>query len=72
MILFLRLHLYYHMKLITFRIDRKRNLITQFPIFVQPYTQQLLILYQLETIPLPIVDKILKQILTLNKSKIYI
>ena len=45
------------MKLITFRIDRKRNLIIQFPIFMQPYTKQSLILYQLETVPVPIVDK---------------
>ena len=52
-----RLHLYYNMKLVTFGIDRKRNLIIQFPIFVKPYTQQLLILYQLETVPVPIVDK---------------
>ena len=33
-----RLHLYFDMKLVTFGIDRKRNLIIQFPIFVQPYT----------------------------------
>ena len=52
-----RLHLYYDMKLVTFGIDRKRNLIIQFPIFVKPYTQQLLILYQLEIVPVPIVDK---------------
>ena len=52
-----RLRLYYDMKLVTFGIDRKRNLIIQFPIFVQPYTQQPLILYQLETVPVPIVDK---------------
>ena len=52
-----RLHLYYTMKLVTFGIDRKRNLIIQFPIFMQPYMQQLLILYQLETVPIPIVDK---------------
>ena len=45
------------MKLVTFRIDRERNLIIQFPIFVQPYTQQPLILYQLETDTVPIVDK---------------
>ena len=44
------------MKLVTFGIDRHRNLIIQFPIFVQPYTQQPLILYQLETVPVPIVD----------------
>ena len=44
------------MKLVTFRIDKDRNLIIQFPIFVQPYTQQPLILYQLETVPVPIID----------------
>ena len=52
-----RLHLYYDMKLVTFGIDKKRNLIIQFPIFVQPCTQQPLILYQIETVPVPIVDK---------------
>ena len=52
-----RLHLFYDMKLVTFRIDRHRNLIIQFPIFVQPYTQQPLTLYQLETVPVPIMDK---------------
>ena len=52
-----RLHLYYDMKLLTFGIDQKQYLIIQFPIFVQPYTQQPLILYQLETVPVPIVDK---------------
>ena len=52
-----RLHLYYDMKLVTFRIDRDRNLIIQFPIFMHPYMQQVLILYQLETVPVPIVDK---------------
>ena len=52
-----RLHLYYDMKLVTFGIDRNRNLIIQIPIFVQPYMQQPLILYQLETVPIPIVDK---------------
>ena len=52
-----RLHLHYDMKLVTFDIDRNHNLIIQFPVFVQPYTQQPLILYQLETIPVPIVDE---------------
>ena len=33
-----RLYLYYDMKLVTFGIDKKRNLIIQFPVFVQPYT----------------------------------
>ena len=45
------------MKLVTFRIDKDRNLIMQFPIFVQPYTQQPLILYQLETVPVLIIDE---------------
>ena len=52
-----RSHLYYDMKLVTFGIDRNRNLRIQFPVFIQPYTQRLLILYQLETVPAPIVDK---------------
>ena len=34
------LHLYYDMKLVTFGIDTERNLIIQFPVFIQPYTQQ--------------------------------
>ena len=40
-----RLHLYYDMKLVTFSINKERNLTVQFPVFVQPYTQQQLILY---------------------------
>ena len=32
-----RLYLYYDMKLVTFGIDNERNLIVQFPVFVQPY-----------------------------------
>ena len=52
-----RLHLCYDMKLVTFRIDQERNLIIQFPIFVQLYTQQPLILYQLETVPVPVIDQ---------------
>ena len=55
-----RLHLYCDMKLVTFRIDRKVNLIIHFPIFVQPYKHELLILYQLETISVPIVEKYTK------------
>ena len=52
-----RLHPYYDMKQVTFRIDGKGNLLIQFPIFMQPYMQQPLILYQLETIPVLIVDQ---------------
>ena len=42
---------YYDMKLVTFGIDQDRNLIIQFPVFVQPYTQKPLTLYQIETVP---------------------
>ena len=51
-----RLHLYYNIQLVTFGIDKNKNLIIQFPVFIQPYTQQPLILYQLETVPVPIID----------------
>ena len=52
-----RLHLYYNMKLVTFGIDKDRNVIIPFPVFIQPYTQQQLILYQIETVPIPIIDQ---------------
>ena len=52
-----RLYLYYDMKLVTFGIDDQRNLIVPFLVFVQPHTQQHLILYQIETVPFPIVDE---------------
>ena len=48
---------YYDMKLVTYGIDQDRNLIIQFPVFIQPYTQKPLTLYQIETIPVPILDK---------------
>ena len=34
-----RLHPYYNMQLVTFGIDRDKNLINQFPVFMQLYTQ---------------------------------
>ena len=52
-----RLHLYYDMQLVTFGIDSDMNLVIQFPVFIQPYTQKPLILYQLETVPVPILDQ---------------
>ena len=52
-----RLYLYYDMKLATFGIDDQRNLIIQFPVFVHLHNQQHLTLYQLETVPVPIVDE---------------
>ena len=52
-----RLYLYYDMKLVMFGIDNQRNLIVQLPVLVQPYTQKRLIMYQIETVPVPILDK---------------
>ena len=43
------------MKLVTFGIDYQKNLI-QFPVFVQLYTQTKLTLYQVKTVPVPILD----------------
>ena len=45
------------MQFVTFGIDKDMNLVIQFPVFIQPYTQKPLILYQLETVPIPILDK---------------
>ena len=44
------------MKLVTFGIDSQKNLIIQFPVFVQPYMQTKLTLYQIETVPVPVLD----------------
>ena len=52
-----RLHLYYDMQLVTFGIDKDINLVIQFLVFIQPYTQKPLTLYQLKTVPVPILDK---------------
>ena len=49
-----RLYLYYDMKLVTLGIDQDKNLIIQFPMFVQPYVQTKLTLYQKETVPMSI------------------
>ena len=40
-----RLYLHYDMQLVTFGIDKVKNLMIQYPVFIQPYTQQPLILY---------------------------
>ena len=53
----MRLYLYYDMKLVTFGIDNQRNLIVQFPVFVQPYTWKRLIMYQIETVLVPILEE---------------
>ena len=52
-----RLHLYYDMQLVTFSIDKDMNIVIQFPVLIQPYTQKPLILYQLETVPVPFLDR---------------
>ena len=52
-----RLYLYYNMELVMFGIDKDKNFIIQFPIFILPYAQQPLILYQLETVPDPVIDQ---------------
>ena len=50
------MYFYYDMKLVTFGIDQDKNLIIQFPVFVAPYTQARFTLYQIETVPVPILD----------------
>ena len=52
-----KLHIYCDMQLFTFGIDKDKNLIIQFPVFMQLYTQQPLILYQLETVSVLITDQ---------------
>ena len=44
------------MPLVTSGINKDKNLMIQFPVFFQPYTQWPLILYQIETVPVPIID----------------
>ena len=51
-----RLYLYYDMKLVMFGIDNQKNLIIQFPVFVQPYMQTQLTSQQIETVPVPVLD----------------
>ena len=55
-----RLHLYYDMQLVTFGVGKDMNLVIQFPIFIQPYTQKSLIIYQQKTVPVPILDQNIK------------
>ena len=47
----------YDMKLVIFGVDRDRNMIIQFPVFIQSYTQQPLILSQTDTVLVPIIDQ---------------
>ena len=45
-----RHQLYYNMKLVNYGKDKNKNLIIQFPVFIQPYMQQPLVLYQIKEI----------------------
>ena len=40
-----------------FGIGEERNLIIQFPVFVQPNTQRRLVMYQIERVSIPTLDK---------------
>ena len=51
-----RLYLYYDKKLVTFGINQDKNVIIQFPVFVAPYMLTRLTLYQVETVPVPVLD----------------
>ena len=51
-LVFNKLHMYYDMPL----VDKNMNLVIQFPIFIQPYIQEPLFLYQIETVSVPILD----------------
>ena len=48
---------YYDMRLVTFGIDEEDNLVVCFPIFVKDFSRKSMTLYQIETVPVPIVDK---------------
>ena len=52
-----RLHLYYDVQPVTFGIHSNMNFVIQFMVFIQPYTQKPLILYQMETAPVPVLDQ---------------
>ena len=56
LLVFDKLHMYYDMPLVTFGVDRSMNLVIQFPVVIQPYIQEPLFLYQIETVPVPILD----------------
>ena len=47
---------YYDMKVATFALDKDNNLIVTFPILIAPIHQKPISLYEIETVPVPIVD----------------
>ena len=48
------------MQLVIFCIDKGMNLVIHFPVFIQPYMQRPLILYQLEPVPVLVLDENIK------------
>ena len=52
-----RLHLYYDMKLVTFGIDRNKKFDNTISSIHRAIHQQPLVLYQIETVPFPIIDQ---------------
>ena len=47
---------YYDMRLVTFGIDENDRLVVCFPIFVKDFSRKPMTLYQIETVPVPILD----------------
>ena len=47
---------YYDMRLVTFGIDGDDRLVVCFPIFVKDFSRKSMTLYQIETVPVPILD----------------
>ena len=47
---------YYDMKMVTFDINDSEELVVAFPVFVQDHTRESMILYELETVKVPITD----------------
>ena len=48
--------IYYDMRLVTFGIDENDRLVVCFPIFVKDFSRKPMTLYQIETVPVPILD----------------
>ena len=67
-LLFPDLYYYYDMKLVSFSYNKDFNLLFQFPIYIEPYTQKPLVLYQLESVPVPIKDNTETNLYTLNSA----
>ena len=69
-----RLHLCYDMKLVTFGVDNNSDFIMQFLIFMQHYSKLPLTLYQIEVVPVPVIDQNIHTIINteIQISKPYI